>query len=96
MDDDTYLLPDFDPRLLRAADLRNILIFHDVDFPSSAKKATLVDLFLSNITPNAETILQGKFNILPVRPKIEIIRDEKGPVEPEIYLPGVWIECYIN
>jgi len=92
MDDDTYLLPNFDPTSLRHADLRRILLFHDVDFPSSAKKAKLVDLFFHNITPNAETILRQKRNVRPIRPRMEIVPDKNSQVHPQIYLPEVCIE----
>ena len=90
MDDDTeYLQPNFDPSRLRVADLRRILIFHSVDFPSSARKAQLISLFLDNITPKAEVILEQKRRVRPSSKGIEIITDENGDVQPQIYLPEV-------
>ena len=91
MDDDTeYLQPNFDPTTLRVADLRRILLFHDVDFPSSAKKGQLVSLFLDHITPKAKSILQKKSRVRPSsRGIIKFEKDENGEVQPQIYLPEV-------
>ena len=119
MDDDTvYLQWNFDPKTLRVADLRRILIFHDIDFPSLAKKSQLVNLFLENITPEAETLLWQKQNIRPSNkgieyvtevirlppqkrrfPRkskgIEIVTDENGDVQPQIFLPGVLGQIFL-
>src|SRR5271156_3370424 len=91
MDEDTeYLQPNFDPTTLRVADLRRILIFHDVDFPSSAKKAILVNLFLDHVTPKAKGILQKKSRVRPSsKGIIKVETDENGEVQPLIYLPEV-------
>jgi len=91
MDDDTeYLQPNFDPTTLRVADLRRILLFHDVDFPSSAKKPQLVNLFLDHITPKAKGILQKKSRVRPSGKGIlKVETDEHGEVQPQIYLPEV-------
>ena len=90
MDDDTeYLQPNFDPTRLRVPDLRRILIFHDVDFPSSARKAQLVSLFFDNITPKAKVILEQKRRVRPSSEGIEIIMDETRDVQPQIYMPEV-------
>ncbi|KAK9449732.1 Man1-Src1p-C-terminal domain-containing protein [Limtongia smithiae] len=62
MDNTEYLQPDFDPQSLRVADLRRILIFHNVDFPSSAKKAVLIELFREHITPNSEEFARAKLS----------------------------------
>lgn len=55
-DDPEYLQPGFDPTKLRAADLRGLLLEHDVNYPSTAKKAQLVDLFNQYISPRATQI----------------------------------------
>ena len=90
--DDEYLQPNFDPTTLRVADLRRILLFHDVDFPSSAKKAQLVTLFMDNITPKAKGILQKKSRVRPsAKGIIKVETDEHGEVQPQIYLPEVCI-----
>ncbi|KAK9236390.1 Man1-Src1p-C-terminal domain-containing protein [Lipomyces kononenkoae] len=57
MDDVSYLEPDFDPEKLRVPELRRVLLMHDVLFPSSAKKAVLVELFKQHITPNSANLL---------------------------------------
>ena len=89
-DENEYLQPNFDPSSLRVADLRRILLFHDVDFPSSAKKPQLVNLFLDNITPKAKNILQKKTRVRPSsRGIIKVEKDENGDVKPQIYLPDV-------
>jgi len=89
MEDETeYLQPNFDPTTLRVADLRRILLFHDVEFPSSAKKGQLVNLFLDHITPKAESILRKQRKVRPSnRGIIKVERDEYGEVQPQIYLP---------
>jgi len=90
MEEDEYLQPNFDPTTLRVADLRRILLFHDVDFPSSAKKGQLVNLFLDNITPKAKGILQTKSRVRPSsRGIIKVETDEYGEIQPQIYLPEV-------
>jgi len=94
MEDNTeYLQPNFDPTSLRVPDLRRILLFHDVDFPSSAKKAQLVDLFLEHITPKAKGLLQKQNRVRPSsRGVIKVETDENGQVRPQIYLPEVGAE----
>jgi hypothetical protein len=91
MDDDMeYLQPNFDPTTLRVADLRRILLFHDVDFPSSTKKSQLVNLFLDHITPKAKSVVQKKSHVQPSHweiLKVEIY--ENGELQPQIYLPEV-------
>ena len=91
MDDDReYLQPNFDPTTLRVADLRRILLFHDVDFPSSAKKPQLVNLFLDNITPKAAGLLKKKSRVRPSsKGIIKVEKDENSDVQPQIYLPEV-------
>ena len=91
--DDEYLQPNFDPTTLRVADLRRILLFHDVEFPSSAKKSQLVNMFLDNITPKAKGLLQKKSRVRPSsRGIIKVETDEHGEVQPQIYLPEVYIQ----
>ena len=89
MDDTEYLEPNFDPTRLRVPDLRRILLFHDVDFPSSAKKDQLVNLFLDEITPIAKTLLEEKLSVRPSCEGIEIVTDSMVIVQPQNYLYGV-------
>ncbi|KAK9469476.1 Man1-Src1p-C-terminal domain-containing protein [Lipomyces arxii] len=57
MDDLSYLQPGFDPSTLRVPELRRALVMHEVHFPSTAKKAVLIDLFNQHIVPNSQRLL---------------------------------------
>jgi hypothetical protein len=57
-----YLTPDFDPASLTVPKLRGIFVNHDVQFPSSAKKPQLVDLFNERIVPQSQQILGAQSN----------------------------------
>ena len=54
-----YLAPDFDPSSLTVPRLRSILVTHDVKYPSSAKKAQLIDLFNKDVVPQSRRILSA-------------------------------------
>ena len=60
MDDLSYLEPDFDPKKCTTPKLRNILVAHEVPYPSKAKKAHLVALFNEHILPQATDILAAR------------------------------------
>ncbi|KAH0542925.1 hypothetical protein FGG08_002694 [Glutinoglossum americanum] len=53
-----YLAPDFDPSSITIPRLREILVAHNVHYPSSAKKPQLIETFNENIVPKAEKILR--------------------------------------
>lgn len=55
----------FDPSTLRVADLRRIFVFHEVDYPSSAKKADLVQIFRDEVSPRADELLKQVENVEP-------------------------------
>lgn len=55
----------FDPSTLRVADLRRIFVFHEVDYPSSAKKADLVQIFRDEVAPRADELLKQVENVEP-------------------------------
>lgn len=55
----------FDPSTLRVADLRRIFVFHEVDYPSSAKKADLVKIFRDEVSPRAGELLKQTENVEP-------------------------------
>jgi hypothetical protein len=59
MDDEEleYLQPGFDLNTLKVANLRNILVKHDVEFPSSAKKAELIQLVTDGVLPKRKKLL---------------------------------------
>ena len=56
MDPEPYLAPGFDPNTLTVAKLRGILLKYEVDYPSSAKKSVLLDLFNTHIAPRAASL----------------------------------------
>ena len=59
-DELAYLLPSFDPSTLTIPRLRNILMSHDISYPSSAKKPQLVEIFTLELKPNARKILAAR------------------------------------
>ncbi|BGP29857.1 inner nuclear membrane protein enriched at telomere/subtelomere region [Rhodotorula toruloides] len=52
-----YLLPDYDATKAKVAELRGILLAHDVPYQSNAKKPELVRLFQKHVLPQAEALL---------------------------------------
>jgi len=60
LDELDYLSPSFDPASLTVPKLRNILLIHEVDYPSSAKKPQLIQLFNENVVPRAKKILADR------------------------------------
>ncbi|KAI9704554.1 MAG: inner nuclear membrane protein enriched at telomere/subtelomere region [Bogoriella megaspora] len=64
MDDDLYYLaPGFEPSTLTIPKLRSILIEHKINYPASAKKAQLVDLFNNNVAPQAKQLLAAQARV---------------------------------
>ncbi|KAF2402191.1 hypothetical protein EJ06DRAFT_474055 [Trichodelitschia bisporula] len=59
-DETDYLAPDFNPSTLTVPRLRNILLEHNINYPSSAKKSQLVELFDANVTPKAQKLLNAR------------------------------------
>ncbi|KAI0460231.1 Man1-Src1p-C-terminal domain-containing protein [Xylaria acuta] len=55
-----YLQPGFDPKSLTIPRLRSILVAHNVAYPSSAKKAQLVDIFNEQVVPQSKKILDAR------------------------------------
>ncbi|KAK6891193.1 Inner nuclear membrane protein SRC1 [Candida tropicalis] len=53
-----HLKDDFDPSSLTSAQLRNILNRHEVKYSSSATKSSLIEVFNSEIAPNAKKLLK--------------------------------------
>ncbi|GMK59617.1 hypothetical protein CspeluHIS016_0802230 [Cutaneotrichosporon spelunceum] len=62
---DIYLAHGFDPASLRVPQLRSILHEHNVRHPSSAKKADLIALFISQVQPRAAAILAQDARVRP-------------------------------
>ncbi|KAI9810356.1 MAG: inner nuclear membrane protein enriched at telomere/subtelomere region [Pycnora praestabilis] len=55
-----YLSPSFDPASLTMPRLREILVSHDVQYPASAKKAQLVEIFKGKLLPQSRRILSAR------------------------------------
>lgn len=56
MEDQPYLEPGFDVSTLTIPRLRSILVAHNINYPTSAKKGQLVDLFNETVLPQARKI----------------------------------------
>ncbi|GAB1311131.1 inner nuclear membrane protein enriched at [Madurella fahalii] len=52
-----YLQADFDPWSLTVPRLRSILVTHNVQYPSQAKKPQLVELFTEHVVPQSKQLL---------------------------------------
>lgn len=59
-DDLVYLQPGYDLNSLTVPKLRNILVKHDIDFPSSAKKGQLVEVIQHDLLPQAKKLLKAQ------------------------------------
>ena len=59
-DDLYYLQPGYDLNTLTVPRLRNILVKHDIDFPSSAKKGQLVEVVQQELLPQAKKLLRAQ------------------------------------
>lgn len=55
-----YLSPNFDPASLTVPRLRAILVSHDIQYPSSAKKPQLIDIFTQKLVPRSRKILAAR------------------------------------
>lgn len=58
-----YLSPSFDPSSLTVSRLREILVTHDISYPSSAKKSQLIDIFTQQLVPRSRKILAARSRI---------------------------------
>ncbi|KAH3670632.1 hypothetical protein OGAPHI_001147 [Ogataea philodendri] len=76
MDDLEYLQPSFDPHKVTVPRLRSILVDRQIEYPSSAKKTDLINLYEQHIRPNAATWLQEYKHSLSMDVSIE------GPESP--------------
>ncbi|KAK9763719.1 inner nuclear membrane protein enriched at telomere/subtelomere region [Basidiobolus ranarum] len=79
MDDLSYLDPNFDPNSVRVVDLRRILLKHEIPFNANSKKATLIDLFDTYITPNAAQWLEDATNVKPSNRGMIFVGFDKDP-----------------
>ncbi|KAJ1951525.1 hypothetical protein FBU59_000097 [Linderina macrospora] len=56
MDDDRYLESGFDPSALKVSAIRNILVKHEVEYPSNAKKSELLRIMQTNVLDKNKTL----------------------------------------
>lgn len=59
-DDLYYLQPGFDLNTLTVPRLRQILVAHDIGYPSSSKKADLIDVVTTELLPQARKLLRER------------------------------------
>jgi hypothetical protein len=55
-----YLQTGFDPKTLTVPRLRSILVAHDVQYPSTAKKPQLIDIFNEQVVPQSKKYLSAR------------------------------------
>ena len=58
-----YLSPNFDPSSLTVPRLRGILVSHNVNYPASAKKSQLIEIFTNEVVPRSRKILAAQSRI---------------------------------
>ncbi|PHH50918.1 hypothetical protein CFIMG_004408RAa [Ceratocystis fimbriata CBS 114723] len=58
-----YLQPDFDPRSVTMPRLRSIMVTHNIQYPSTAKKQDLVNLFNQEVAPMARKLLKQRARV---------------------------------
>ena len=58
-----YLASDFDPASLTVPRLRSILVHHNVNYPASAKKTQLIEIFNQTVVPQAHKILTAQSRV---------------------------------
>lgn len=58
-----YLQTGFDPASLTVPRIRSILVAHDVDYPSGAKKPQLIQIFNDNILPQSRKLLAARAKV---------------------------------
>lgn len=66
-----YLDPEFDPNQLTVPRLRSVLLKHNVQYPPSAKKSVLLDLFNDEVVPQSAKLLRSQARTKPSTRGIE-------------------------
>ncbi|KAK5010510.1 hypothetical protein LTR28_009457 [Elasticomyces elasticus] len=73
-----YLEPGFDPSSLTIPRLRSILVSHNIQYPSSAKKSQLIELFNGNVLPQARKLLNAQAKTKPSTRGIVDVSSSQG------------------
>ncbi|KAF3123934.1 inner nuclear membrane protein enriched at telomere/subtelomere region [Orbilia oligospora] len=85
MDDELYYLqPGFDASSLTIPIIRNLLLKHEIDFPSNVKKAKLVEIFETELAPQAPKLLAEAGRIRASARGIVNAQDYGTIGEPEV------------
>lgn len=58
-----YLSPNFDPASLTVPRIRAILVSYDINYPASAKKPQLIEIFTNELVPRSRKILAAQSRI---------------------------------
>jgi hypothetical protein len=75
-----YLRPSFDPKKLKISELCSILSQHQISIPAARqKKEFYVELFMKELCPKAESILQDIENVRPSNEGITFVRKASVP-----------------
>lgn len=81
-----YLQSDFDPKSLTVPRLRSILVNYGVNYPSTAKKAQLIQILVDQILPQKSRILKERERARRSSKGI-VNADPRESIEPEDILP---------
>lgn len=83
-----YLQEGFDPSSLTIPRLRSILVSHNIAYPASAKKATLIDIFNDNVLPQARKLLAARARAKrSSRGIVDMPSSQEGSVTDEEAMP---------
>ncbi|KAK5169158.1 inner nuclear membrane protein enriched at telomere/subtelomere region [Saxophila tyrrhenica] len=63
MEEQAYLEPGFDPATLTVPQLRSVLVAQSINYPSSAKKSQLIDLFNEHVAPQAKQLRNASLRV---------------------------------
>lgn len=80
MDEQEYLAPGFDASTLTMPRLRSILVAHNVNYPSSAKKSQLVDLVNEHVLSQARSIRSANARVKRTSRGIEDVPSSQSSV----------------
>ena len=78
-----HLAPGFDPSSLTIPRLRSILVYHNVNYPASAKKSQLIDIFNQKVVPHAPKILAAQSRVKRSSKGIEDVPSSQSTVDEE-------------
>lgn len=82
-----YLQTGFDPASLTVPRIRSILVAHDIDYPSGAKKPQLIQIFNDNILPQARKILSARARVRRISKGITDADSQESSIADEELMP---------